>query len=115
MGLKIRFRKQGRTNLPCFRLVVTDCRTKRDGKYLEALGWYNPTASNEDNIIAIKADRIAHWLAQGAEITERAKAIVKRLAPEVIRTHTQSVLAHRAKVSVKRRNRRKAAAKAAAA
>lgn len=117
MGLKIRFRRQGRKNLPTYRLVVTDCRTKRDGKYVEALGWYNPTveseASNLENNLSIKADRVAHWLALGAEITESAHAIVKRVAPEVIRTHTQSVLAHRAKESVKRKARRKAAKTAA--
>ena len=109
MGLKIRFRRQGRTNLPAYRLVVTDCRTKRDGKYLEALGWYNPTAQKEENTISIKPDRIAHWLAQGAEITERARAIVKREAPEVIRTYTENVLTHKAKMTEKRKARRKAA------
>ena len=109
MGLKIRFRRQGRTNLPTYRLVVTDCRTKRDGKYLEALGWYNPTAVNADDNLLLKADRIAHWLSLGAEITDSARAIVKRVAPEVIRTHTQGVVAQRAKVSVKRKARRKAA------
>jgi len=114
MGLKIRFRKQGRINAPTYRLVVTDCRTKRDGKYIEALGWYNPLAPKEENTLAIKADRIQHWLAQGAEITERASAIVKRMAPEVLREHTKKALAHRAKVSVKRKTRRRAAAKAAA-
>lgn len=113
MGLKIRFRRQGRTNLPTYRLVVTDCRTKRDGKYLEALGWYNPTAQKEEDNLSIKADRIAHWLAQGAEITERARAIVKRAAPEVIRTHAQTVIAHRAKMTEKRRTKRKAAKAAA--
>lgn len=113
MGLKIRFRRQGRTNMPTYRLVVTDCRTKRDGKYLEALGWYKPTELKEEDNLSLKADRIAHWLAQGAEITERARAIVKRAAPEVIRTHTQGVLTHRAKVSEKRKARRKSAKAAA--
>lgn len=113
MGLKIRFRRQGRTNLPTYRLVVTDCRTKRDGKYVEALGWYNPTAPNEENTLLIKADRVAHWLSQGAEITERARSIVKKVAPEVMRTHTQGVLVHRAKTSAKRKARRKAAKAAA--
>lgn len=111
MGLKIRFRRQGRINLPTYRLVVTDCRTKRDGKYIEALGWYNPTASSEENTLSLKADRIAHWLEQGAEITERARSIVKKVAPEVIRTQTQKEVAHRAKVSQKRKARK--AAKAA--
>ena len=42
MALKIRLRQQGRNNRPFYRLVVTDARSPRDGKYVEALGWYNP-------------------------------------------------------------------------
>ena len=42
MALKIRLRQQGRKNRPFYRLVLTDSRTPRDGKYVEALGWYNP-------------------------------------------------------------------------
>jgi small subunit ribosomal protein S16 len=42
MALKIRLRQQGRKNRQTYRLVVTDIRNPRDGKYLEMIGWYNP-------------------------------------------------------------------------
>ena len=108
MGLKIRLRKQGRANRETYRLVVTDTRTKRDGKYLEALGWYDPMASSEDMLLSLKADRISHWIDNGAELSERAEALVCKVAPEVIRKNTEKLIAQKAKFAVKRKARRKA-------
>lgn len=111
MGLKIRLRKQGRTNRPFFRLVLTETRTKRDGKYIEALGWYNPIEGEEDKNFDVDAARVSHWLSQGAELSENAASLIKRGAPEVIRAYTARVVAHRAKEAAKRKERKKAAAK----
>lgn len=80
MALKIRLRKQGSNNRPFYRLVVADVRTKRDGKYLENLGWYNPLSPDENNTL-IKEDRVLHWLSVGAMISENAHNLVKRGAP----------------------------------
>ncbi|CDR35100.1 30S ribosomal protein S16 [Criblamydia sequanensis] len=113
MGLKIRLRKQGRTNRETYRLVVTDTRTKRDGKYVEALGWYDPLASKEEMTLSLKADRVAHWLEHGAELSERAQSLVFKVAPEIIRTHTERTLAHKAKMAAKRKARNKASKQAA--
>jgi len=110
MGLKIRLRKQGRTNRPFFRLVVTESRTKRDGKYVEALGWYNPVQSDDNENFSLRIERIAHWLERGAELTEKAHSLVKRGAPEVIRHHTDRRVAHKAKMAEKRKARSKSAA-----
>lgn len=82
MAVKIRLRRQGRRNRPFYRLVATDARAKRDGKYLENLGWYNPVESDMAKNALIKADRVKHWLTQGAQLTEKAHALVKRMAPE---------------------------------
>ena len=112
MGLKIRLRKQGRTNRPFYRLVLTESSTKRDGKYVEILGWYNPIEQEEDKNFSINAERIQHWVDHGAELSEKAAALVKRGAPEIIRKQTEKVLAHKAKMAAKRRARRKAAAAA---
>jgi small subunit ribosomal protein S16 len=103
MALKIRLRQQGRTNRAFYRLVVTDSRTPRDGKYLEALGWYNPIEATDDQKLSFKSDRIQHWLSLGAELTESAASLVKRAAPEIIRSLTQKSLAHKAKAAVKRK------------
>lgn len=107
MALTIRLRQLGRKNQRCYRLVVTDSRTPRDGKYLEAIGWYNPAASDQNKTFSVKPERAAHWLALGAEISERAKTLIARGAPDVIREYTDKQQAHRVKMAAKRRDKRR--------
>lgn len=110
MGLKIRLRLQGRNNRPFYRLVLTDVRAPRDGKYVEMLGWYNPFEAEIDKSISVDAERILHWLGLGAQLTEKAKTLVAKAAPSVIKTHREKVHAHQAKQATKRKSRKKAAA-----
>jgi len=110
MALKIRLRQQGRTNRPFYRLVLTDVRAPRDGKYLEALGWYNPFEAEEDKSLSLDAARIQHWLNLGAEISDSAESLVAKVAPSVIRAQTEKALALKAKETAKRKARKKAAA-----
>jgi len=113
MALKIRLRRQGRANNPSYRLVVTEIHNKRDGKYVEALGWYHPTEKKEENVLLLKSDRIRHWMENGAELTEKAKALVKQVAPDIVKQNTERERAKQVKLAAKRRERRrKAAAKA---
>lgn len=109
MALKIRLRQQGRTNRPFYRLVVTDVRSPRDGKYVETVGWYNPFETEDEKLLNVNPDRIAHWLELGAQLTDSAEALISKAAPAVIRQHSEKVLAHKAKEAAKRRARRKAA------
>lgn len=111
MGLKIRMRKQGRTNRPFYRIVVTDVRTKRDGKYVEAIGWYNPIEQNENKVFSVDSERVEYWLAQGAELSENAKALVKKAYPDLIKEQNEKELAHKAKMTAKSRARRAKAKK----
>jgi len=83
MALVIRLRKMGRINHQTFRLVVLDKRKPRDGRYIEMLGWYNPKQA--ENNAAVKSDRLQHWIDKGAQLSESAKAIVKKHAPEVLK------------------------------
>lgn len=110
MGLKIRLRKQGRTNRPFYRIVVADCRTKRDGKYIELVGWYNPLEAESDKNLSLDAERVQYWLEQGAMLTDKAEALVSRAAPEVVRKHTAHVQEQRVKMAAKKRERRKTSA-----
>lgn len=110
MALKIRLRQQGRNNRPFYRLVLTDVRSPRDGKYIEALGWYNPFEEALDKSIFLDAERLQHWLNMGAQLSERAEALVTKLVPSIVRAQTAKVVAHRAKVTAKRKARKKAAA-----
>lgn len=82
MALKIRLRQQGKKNRPFFRLVLTQSRNPRDGKYIEALGWYNPLESELEKMTAIHADRVQHWLDQGAVVTVKAETLIKKKLPK---------------------------------
>ncbi|MBI5273676.1 MAG: 30S ribosomal protein S16 [Chlamydiales bacterium] len=97
MALKIRLRQQGRTNQLSYRLVLTDIRAPRDGKYLECLGWYDPKRKVENDDAELKADRIEHWLKEGAEISPKACALLKRIAPSVYQSYHQMCTARRLK------------------
>jgi small subunit ribosomal protein S16 len=92
--LKIRLRQQGRKNSQSYRLVVTDIRTPRDGKYLEMVGWYNPFSNEQDCMV--KDDRIHFWIGQGAKLTESAMTLISRIAPHIAKeirakAHTKQV------------------------
>jgi small subunit ribosomal protein S16 len=109
MALKIRLRQQGRTNRTVYRLVVTDSRSPRDGKYVEAVGWYNPIEVEDDKKLSIKSDRIQHWIGLGAQMTHSAKTLIAKTAPDIVRGQTERKLAHRAKAAAKRKAKKAAA------
>ena len=104
MALIIRMRQQGANSRQRFRLVVTDSRNPRDGKYLEMIGWYNPFGADDKNYF-IDIPRVQFWLDNGAQISDRVKALVKRFAPEVVQKLTQRKVA---KVAKKRAQKKKA-------
>lgn len=110
MALKIRLRQQGRHNRPFYRLVVADSRSPRDGKYVEAIGWYNPFASTADQEFSLDAERAQHWLNQGAILSESAEALIQKSAPSIIRSLVVKEVAQRAKAATKRKARKKASA-----
>jgi small subunit ribosomal protein S16 len=101
MALKIRLRRQGRKNSPFYRLVVTEVTTRRDGAYLEALGWYDPLKAEQN--YEFKEDRIQHWLDNGAQLTESVEALVARGAPTLLKTYRAKVEAHKVKMRAKRK------------
>jgi small subunit ribosomal protein S16 len=114
MALKIRLRQQGRTNRQTYRLVVTDIRNPRDGKYLEMIGWYNPfSTATKDSVINI--ERINYWVGLGAQITPSAQALISRIAPDVMKEIRAKEHAKRIKKTAKRRAGKKASAVKAAA
>jgi len=76
MAVIIRCRRTGANNDPCFRIVATDERSPRDGKYLEALGWYDP--KKRENNFLLKVDRIEAWLNKGAKISPTVKTLVNK-------------------------------------
>jgi len=105
MAVKIRLRKQGRTNHQTFRLVACDTHVKRDGKYLENLGWYNPTL--KDDNAKIDEEKILHWLNLGAEMSQDAKNLIARAAPGVMKHWNEKREAKKVKLAAKKRASRK--------
>ena len=107
MALVIRMRQQGANSRQRFRVVVTDVRAPRDGKYLEKLGWYNPFGEEGKNY-QLDIPRIQFWLDQGAQISDRVKSMVARYSPEVVQGMAAKEVAKREKARLKRRQKAKA-------
>lgn len=110
MALKIRMRKQGRTNRPFYRIVLTDSRSPRDGKYIETLGWYNPLEEEKTKNLRFIPERVSHWLSHGAILTEKVESLLKRAHPELISATQQKQIARKAVLKEKRMQRKEAVA-----
>ena len=106
MAVKIRLRQQGRKNRQTFRLVVTDIRNPRDGKYLETLGSYDPHSAKLN--LQLNTERLNYWLSKGAELSPSAEKLVKGVAPEVIKALKNQKSAARVKQASQRRRLKKA-------
>jgi len=74
MSVKIRLQRHGKKGKPFYSIVAADARAKRDGKFLEKLGTYNPNANPA--IIELDVDGAVKWLQNGAQPTDTAKAIL---------------------------------------
>jgi small subunit ribosomal protein S16 len=74
MSVKIRLQRHGKKGKPFYWIVAADARSKRDGKFLEKIGTYNPTANPA--IIDLNVDAAVQWLHNGAQPTDTAKAIL---------------------------------------
>jgi len=74
MSVKIRLQRHGKKGKPFYWIVVADARAKRDGKYLEKLGTYNPNVNPA--IVDLDVDGAVKWLQNGAQPTDTARAIL---------------------------------------
>ena len=72
--LKIRFKRSGRNKQPFYKIVVMDVKTKRDGKALEELGFYNPITKT----LNINCERTIVWLKNGVQPTEVIKNLLRK-------------------------------------
>lgn len=73
----IRLARGGAKKAPFYHIVAADKRSARDGRYIEKLGYFNPSARGEATYIELKKERIDHWLGQGAQPSERVNYLVK--------------------------------------
>ncbi len=74
----IRLARGGAKNRPFFHIVVTDSRSKRDGRHIERIGYFNPVAAGKDLKLQLDLKRVDHWLTQGAQPSERVSELISR-------------------------------------
>ena len=75
MAVKIRLRRMGQKKAPFYRIVVADSRSPRDGKFIEEIGYYDPT--QEPSVIKVDEEAAKKWLGNGAQPTEMVGKIFK--------------------------------------
>ncbi|HRF57127.1 MAG TPA: 30S ribosomal protein S16 [Campylobacterales bacterium] len=75
MATVIRLTRMGRTKKPFYRIVVTDSRKKRDGGWIESIGYYNPMV--EPKALKFDAERLAYWTSVGAKMSDKVTHITK--------------------------------------
>ena len=90
MAVRIRLTRKGRRNLPFYRIGVFDSRTKRDGKALEYLGFYDPVQKEAEKRHSIKQDRVEYWLSVGAQPSQTVAHIFKTKGVELHKTSKKS-------------------------
>lgn len=73
----IRLARSGAKKKPFYHLVVADQRRARDGRFIEKLGFFNPTASGEAETLRVDVERVNHWISQGAQPSDRVKQLLK--------------------------------------
>lgn len=76
----IRLARSGAKKRPFFNMVVTDSRNRRDGRFVERVGFYNPKAAENEKGIVINAERLAYWQSKGAQLSPTAARLVKQQA-----------------------------------
>ena len=74
--VKIRMKRMGMKKEPFYRLVVTDSRNPRDGRFIEEVGYYNPVA--EPVVLKINHERTKYWLGVGAQPTDTVRGLLKK-------------------------------------
>ena len=92
MSLKIRLSRVGAKKQPSYRVVVTDSRAPRDGRFIEKVGTHNPRVPRDHKEwLVLKAERIKHWMSVGALPTERAQRLLSTAGITQMPTiHTQT-------------------------
>jgi small subunit ribosomal protein S16 len=75
--VKIRLSRTGAKKRPFYHVVVADSRRSRDGRYIERIGFYNPRAIGGEVRLTLDTDRVDHWVAQGAQASERVNKLIK--------------------------------------
>ncbi len=75
MAVKMRLKRMGQKKAPFYRVVVADARSQRDGRFIDDVGYYDPTV--EPSVIKFDEENTKKWLANGAQPTDRVVKLLK--------------------------------------
>ena len=73
----IRLSRAGAKKRPFYHIVVTDSRRRRDGNYIERIGYYNPIACGQEVRLHLEVDKLNHWKSIGAQLSDRVMSLAK--------------------------------------
>ncbi|HEY7905984.1 MAG TPA: 30S ribosomal protein S16 [Wenzhouxiangella sp.] len=74
--VKIRLSRGGAKKQPYYHIVVTDSRSRRDGRNIERVGFFNPVARGQEERLRVNTARVDHWVNQGAQLSERVQHLI---------------------------------------
>jgi small subunit ribosomal protein S16 len=75
--VSIRLSRGGAKKRPFYHIVVTDQRNRRDGRYIERVGFFNPVAQGAEEKLRVDIDRVDHWIGHGAKPSDRVSTLIK--------------------------------------
>jgi small subunit ribosomal protein S16 len=78
MAVKIRLQRGGAKHKPFYRMVVADSRSRRDGRFVEIVGTYDPCNKDADKQLNLKLDRTDYWVSVGAQPSDTARALINK-------------------------------------
>ena len=76
----VRLSRSGAKKRPFYYIVVADSRERRDGRFIERLGFYNPMAAGDEQPLRVALDRVTHWTGVGAQMSPTVKRLVGNAA-----------------------------------
>lgn len=76
----IRLSRGGAKKRPFYHLVVTDSRRRRDGNYIESIGYFNPVARGQEVRLHVELEKLTYWQSVGAQLSDRVNALIKEFA-----------------------------------
>ena len=74
----IRLSRGGAKKRPFYHIVVTDSRSRRDGRYIERLGFFNPVARGNEETLQLDLERADYWISNGAQTSDRVRSLIKQ-------------------------------------
>lgn len=76
----IRLARGGSKKRPFYNIVAAPVRNRRDGRFIERVGFYNPVASGQEKRVELNVERVQHWLGHGAQMTDKVADLYKQAA-----------------------------------